>query len=131
MSATLPTEYQVMYEEIGEMVRAYRDAASTTQMGVARDAGISRSSVAGIEGGVQRPPIHVLVTLAKVLGVDFLDFLPDSLVAPEHRRPLPPGVETMQRDQPLARLVEKARRLHAHLTEVLALIDQEETTDGQ
>jgi transcriptional regulator with XRE-family HTH domain len=58
-------------EHVGELIRYYRGEAELTQEELARRAGLSTSSVIGIETGETRRPRAVTLTkLARVLRID-------------------------------------------------------------
>jgi transcriptional regulator with XRE-family HTH domain len=65
-----------LYRLIGGHVRLYRVELGATQQALARAAGMTRSTVAGIESGRQRLPIHTLYRLAQALRVRPLALLP-------------------------------------------------------
>lgn len=67
-----------IYVAVGEKVRAARLARNLTQEQVADRIGLERSSVANIERGTQRLPIHVLYRIAAALDFPFIDLLPPS-----------------------------------------------------
>lgn len=52
-----------------------------TQRELARATGITRSSIANLETGRQRPPVHIALLIAWVLGVPVTDLLPSGLDA--------------------------------------------------
>lgn len=59
---------------IAEQVRSARKKVGMTQVQLAKAAGISRSYLAGVEGGNYNPSLKVLVSIAGVCHVD-LNFL--------------------------------------------------------
>ena len=65
-----------LYRYLGQNIRIAREAAGLTQAELAERVDLTRCSVVNIEGGTQRPPIHVLWLLCKVLKVDWKDTLP-------------------------------------------------------
>ncbi len=62
------------YIEIGRRVRTAR--TSITQADLARALDLTRSSVANLEAGRQRIPLHTFLRLAEALGVEPSDLLP-------------------------------------------------------
>lgn len=68
-----------IYRTIGAYVRDARTEAARTQDDLAAALGITRSSIANLEAGRQRIPIHMLVLLANELGVKVSRLLPDSI----------------------------------------------------
>lgn len=78
------------YREFGARVRQAR-GDQLTQEALARRVGLSRASVANIERGRQRVPLHMLYLLGQALGVD-----PASLI------PAPPESEAAARRELIA-----------------------------
>jgi transcriptional regulator with XRE-family HTH domain len=59
-------------------VRHYRRAAGLSQLELARKAGVGASSVARIEGGhMENPRVQTVVKLARALGIEPRDLMPD------------------------------------------------------
>ncbi len=69
-------DVDAFYAEMGRRVRRSREAGSWTQAQLAHRLGMSRASVANLEGGRQRIPIHVLFQLADLLREEPFDLLP-------------------------------------------------------
>jgi DNA-binding XRE family transcriptional regulator len=65
-----------LYAEIGDRVRAARDRISMSQGALAAGINLSRVSVVNIEKGRQRPPLHVLIDIGRVLEVDLTKLIP-------------------------------------------------------
>lgn len=65
-----------LYAEFGRRVAARRKAKGWTQDDLARRIDMSRASVANMETGRQRAPIHVVYRLAKVLDCTPIDLVP-------------------------------------------------------
>jgi transcriptional regulator with XRE-family HTH domain len=65
------------YIDVGRRIREARTGATLTQAQLASLAALTRSSVANIEAGRQRVPLHVLALIADALGID-----PRTLFAP-------------------------------------------------
>lgn len=65
-----------LYWEVGYRIRIARDAMGLTQTELAEKAGLSRVSIANLEGGRQRSPLTVLYRVAHALGVKPARFLP-------------------------------------------------------
>lgn len=64
------------YEDVGERVRQARQGKGLTQAQVAAKLGLTRSSVANLEAGRQRVPVHVLAMLVEHFGAQWTDVLP-------------------------------------------------------
>jgi transcriptional regulator with XRE-family HTH domain len=71
------------YTQVGGHIRRTRAGAGLTQLNLADRIGLTRSSVANIEGGRQRIPLHTLVAIASVLNAPLGDLLPDGGSAAE------------------------------------------------
>lgn len=55
------------YADVGKMIKKYRVQAGFTQAELASRIEMTRSSVANIEAGRQRFPLHVLAQLSEIL----------------------------------------------------------------
>jgi transcriptional regulator with XRE-family HTH domain len=64
----------------GRRVRAARRAAGLTPTGLGGLVGLSRSSIANLEAGRQRVPIHVIWNLSAALGVPVRDLVPEPVI---------------------------------------------------
>ncbi|MEV5850708.1 helix-turn-helix transcriptional regulator [Streptomyces sp. NPDC051985] len=65
------------YLSVGDRIRDARSAARLTQAELAASLGLARSSIANIEGGRQRLPLHMFVLIAETLNVNVSELLPD------------------------------------------------------
>lgn len=65
-----------LYSGIGACVKAYRLSKQWTQQELAHRVGFLRTSIANIEGGVQRTPLHTLLIFARALDVPLINLLP-------------------------------------------------------
>lgn len=74
-----PDDAQVdrFYVSVGDRIRDARSRARLTQAELAASLGLARSSIANIEGGRQRLPLHMFVFIAEKLGIDVSELLPD------------------------------------------------------
>ena len=61
---------------VGERLRRVRRQLEMTQLELAEAAGVLRTSVANVEAGRQRPPLHVLYRLCAAVGVEVTAILP-------------------------------------------------------
>jgi transcriptional regulator with XRE-family HTH domain len=84
------------YVQFGQRLREVREGAGLSQTELAHQVGLSRGSIANIEVGRQRPPLHFLVLLARELEVRPADLLPKAEAVG--------GPETLVPDDRLARL---------------------------
>ncbi len=64
------------YRDIGTFVRVKRTAGGISQEALADKIGLARTSVANIEAGRHRPPLHTLEDIAGVLRCKLQDLLP-------------------------------------------------------
>jgi transcriptional regulator with XRE-family HTH domain len=67
------------YKDVGRLVREARGRTkpTMTQAQLAAAVDMTRSSIANLEAGRQRIPLHVLVWIAEVLGIEPSALLPD------------------------------------------------------
>lgn len=65
-----------LYTLIGTHLRERRRSLRFTQQYLAKRLGVERTSVANIEAGAQRPPVHILFRCCEVLQMEIADFLP-------------------------------------------------------
>ena len=80
-----------LYERVGERITRLRITQGLTQSDLAKQIGLQRSSVANIEVGRQRTPLHVLVAAAQALGVTLPELLGDQPL-PDLAVPVPRGL---------------------------------------
>ena len=67
-----------LYARFGQLVRLHRERLALNQGEIGRAIGLSRASIANIETGRQRIPLHHLYSLARVLKVDVHALLPET-----------------------------------------------------
>lgn len=65
-----------LYKELGRLVRQHRERLGMTQDALAQSIELSRASVANIETGRQKIPLHQLYRLARALKVEAGTLLP-------------------------------------------------------
>ena len=70
-----------LYKRFGQLVRRHRDRLKLSQAQIAEAVGLTRASVANIETGRQRIPLHQLFRLARALQVDVDALLPRQTTA--------------------------------------------------
>jgi transcriptional regulator with XRE-family HTH domain len=68
------------YREFGARVRELRGTA-VTQQELARRVGLSRASIANVERGAQRLPLHMIAVFADALSVSPQELLPTQFAA--------------------------------------------------
>ncbi|MET7499564.1 helix-turn-helix domain-containing protein [Streptomyces microflavus] len=71
------TQNDRFYVTVGDRIRGARIAARLTQADLASRLGLVRSSIANIEAGRQRVPLHTLVAIATALAVEVTELIPD------------------------------------------------------
>lgn len=98
-----------LYKIVGARIRELRDSRGLTQASLASRVGLERSSIANIEAGKQKIPLHVLYRLAISLGVDVGGLLPtrEDLKDTLDGITLKVGKETGQVSRRLAEVIRK------------------------
>lgn len=66
-----------LYRAIGSRVLRARVDAGLTQEQLAEKIGMARASIANLEAGRQRPPVHVIADIAAALDVARHDLIPE------------------------------------------------------
>ncbi len=64
------------YADLGRRMKGMRRAAGLRQQDVADATGVSRMTIANVEAGRQRPPLHRLLRVAALTGCQVTDLLP-------------------------------------------------------
>lgn len=77
-NACMPINEKALYLEIGARLKQRRSERGTTQDELADAVGLLRTSIANIESGRQRTPIHVLYNLCLALATDLEAILPST-----------------------------------------------------
>jgi transcriptional regulator with XRE-family HTH domain len=67
---------EALCAETGARVQHARMRRGQTQRELARAVGMTRSSIGNLETGSQRPPVHIVLLIARVLDVPVTDLLP-------------------------------------------------------
>jgi len=67
---------RLLYTSIGACLKAQRQALRFTQQHLAERLGVERTSVANIESGMQRPPVHLLYRYCDIFQMEIGDLLP-------------------------------------------------------
>jgi transcriptional regulator with XRE-family HTH domain len=67
---------QKLYAEIGRRVRRARMRREWTHLDLAQAVGLTRSSIANLEAGRQRPPVHIALLITQALDVPVDELLP-------------------------------------------------------
>lgn len=67
------------YEEVGEKIRKARIGAGVSQEVIAEYLSLTRASIVNIEKGRQRPSIYLLIVIADLLKIDYIDLVPVEL----------------------------------------------------
>lgn len=76
--------FDELYIELGRKIRHVRESKQLTQGELAKRLGISRASVVNIEAGRQHTPLHLLWSLAEMLGIELTSLIPsrEEMLAP-------------------------------------------------
>lgn len=69
-------EHSELYSQFGQLVRRHRERLGLNQAEIGQAIGLTRASIANIETGRQRIPLHHLYSLAHALSVDVHALLP-------------------------------------------------------
>ncbi len=90
-----------LYEELGRLVRQHRERLGMSQEKLAEAIELSRASVANIETGRQRIPLHHLYRLARALKVEAGALLPRATrpVAGVMDRPINASLNLNEREE--------------------------------
>jgi transcriptional regulator with XRE-family HTH domain len=90
-----------LYEELGRLVRQHRERLGMSQEKLAEAIELSRASVANIETGRQRIPLHHLYRLARALKVEAGALLPRAKrpVAGVMDRPISASLNLNEREE--------------------------------
>ncbi|MFK5915548.1 MAG: helix-turn-helix domain-containing protein [Woeseiaceae bacterium] len=67
------------YTSFGRIICSKRKFAGYTQGELAKELGVSRTTIANIEGGRQKTPLHMIYILGPLLGVQVHDLLPEPI----------------------------------------------------
>lgn len=70
-------DLQKFYNELGARIKEARTKASINQDALGEFLNLTRASIVNIENGRQKPSIHLLLKMAKVLNVNFNELVPD------------------------------------------------------
>lgn len=101
-----------LYTMLGRKIagaRARFAGGTLSQSGLAKMVGLTRGSIANIELGTQRPPIHVVWAIGHALGIEPAALLPnsaeleDTTAARPFEIQLEPAVERVVEESPRAR----------------------------
>jgi transcriptional regulator with XRE-family HTH domain len=69
-------ETDFIYGELGRRIKAVRKGLRLSQESLSRSIGLSRASIANIERGRQRLPLHVLYEISKALRIELRALMP-------------------------------------------------------
>lgn len=116
-------EFPDLYPTIGTLLRDTREQRGLTQHQIADTLNLTRSSIANIEGGRQRLPLHTWVAMCQTLGADPADVISRAIQA------VGPGVEPLpaggdKRAAELRRHLEAASGIIARLLADLPGVDR-------
>jgi transcriptional regulator with XRE-family HTH domain len=111
-------EADELYAAVGFRVTRIRKARGVRQEGLAKAIGITRSSIANLETGRQRMPLHLLLAIAQALGVELADVIDTGRPMPQLAERLPDGPRETVADT--LREIGKTRVALARLSDALA-----------
>lgn len=100
-----------IYSRLGKLVRQHRKRLAMNQETLGELIGLSRASVANVETGRQRIPLHHLYRLARALKVDAQTLLPG---------PVADG--TVKSDREIKSSMDLSERQHAAVAQVVGSI---------
>jgi DNA-binding XRE family transcriptional regulator len=104
-----------LYRQFGQKVREHRMRLDLNQADVAHAIGLTRASIANIETGRQRIPLHHAYALADALGVDVRNLLPSGTTGRAERS-----------IQSVMSLSQRERHMVAHVMRFLSTSDGRE-----
>ena len=83
--SVLMTDFDEIYRGVGRKIRQTRENQHLSQDSLARQLGISRTSMVNIEAGRQHTPLHVLWQIAELLETKLILLIPspEELLAPQ------------------------------------------------
>lgn len=67
------------YRQVGAAISYHRKRAELTQDQLAGVLGVTRSSIANVENGLQRSLFHSVLFIASAIGVDVTEIVPETL----------------------------------------------------
>lgn len=107
-----------VYEQIGKRIAQIRKANGLVQAHLGTAVGLSRSSIANLESGVQRPPLHIYLAIAQGFGLSIGDLLGDAeLPTLAYRLPEGSQLVVQQARMALSETAAELARLVAKLEE--------------
>jgi len=77
-TAPIHPKTQSLYRHIGRAVKHAREALEMTQEELASQVGVARTSITNLEKGKQHFPLHHLLSVAELLHMDLVSFIPSS-----------------------------------------------------
>jgi DNA-binding XRE family transcriptional regulator len=72
----LPVLRNEIYEQFGRLVAEQRKRTELSQAALGQTLGLSRASIANIEGGKQAVQLHLIFKIASVLQIDIQELIP-------------------------------------------------------
>lgn len=76
---------EALYREIGARIRDEREDLGFSQRELGEEIGLFQSAISRIEAGEQQIPIHLLLAIARALGVSASCLLPDTFLEEPER----------------------------------------------
>jgi transcriptional regulator with XRE-family HTH domain len=75
-TVSMSVNEDALYAHIGKQIRASRRELNVTQSQLAKRVGVTRTSIANIEAGTQKLPLHLLYRICEALKVEASELLP-------------------------------------------------------
>lgn len=94
-----------LYKYIGNRVRTLREELGLTQLTLSQRLQMSRATIANLELGRQRPPLHILLKISQLFGREMSDLLPTHAeLKQEVTKPqVPPNLKVFGKISPKAK----------------------------
>jgi transcriptional regulator with XRE-family HTH domain len=112
-----------LYRAIGSRVLRARIDAGMTQDQLAEKIGMARASIANLEAGRQRPPVHVIADIAAALGVPRHDLIPEAGFD------VPVKAVKPQEDKRFARVARDLESVLGRISELSGTVDESASND--
>jgi transcriptional regulator with XRE-family HTH domain len=112
-------DIDVLYRLVCEQIRRARGYTGMSQAKLAKELGMSRTSVVNIEAGRQHPPLHVLWLIAEKLGTEAALLIPKQFEYREQSIPVSLDTHTVAEIERAANGDPVTRR---HLTDFIGRV---------
>lgn len=105
-----------IYASVGDHLKTAREQRGITQQEVSAATGVTRSSIANLEAGRQRIPLHTFIATAQAVGIDPADVITRAVQGTDPLTPLLPPGATKHTDR-------LRKQLHAAQRHIEALLE--------